>query len=810
MIRNYIKIAFRSLKKQPFFTMINMFGLAIGMAGSLLIALYIYDELSYDKMFADADRIYRIDTDIKFGGSERRSSEAAPPMAAALEQDFAKVESTVRFRDRGSILMRNSEESTNSKERGATFVDSTFFKVFGIELLSGDKETALKEANTLVLTKTVAEKHFGKENAIGKSVVLNNEDTYIVTGVIDDLPKNSFLRDHSVFMAMAGNVASREDIWGSLNFFTFVKLRPDTNLDNFQVQLDGMFEKYMVPWAQKVFPGITKASFEASGNYVRYYSMPLTDIHLYSDRNTEMSSNSSIQNVYILSFIGLFLIFLACVNFMNLSTAHSLKRAKEVGIRKTLGSNKRELIAQFLTESGLISFVSMLIAMIITLIALPFFNDLSGKSIVLPVANPLFWLIIISVTVLLGLLSGSYPAFFMSRFKPVDTLKGGSQNNVGGGAIRSTLVVFQFAVSVFLIVGTLVVFQQLEFIQNKDLGFEKEQVLLINDTYAAGDQLSSFKDEVLNLSAVQNATLSNFMPTPSGRSDSSFFQEGDSEQQNAIQMQEWGVDTDYLRTLGITLIAGRDFNKQSVADSSAVIINESALAYLKLDAQEVLGTRITEANGPNDIVPYTIIGVVKSFHYESMHQNIGAVGLFLNKSSGSMAIKLKSDDYSGVVSSIESLWKEQAPGQPFNYRFMDDAFNSTYDAEQRLGRIFIIFTTLSIFIACLGLFGLASFNAQKRTKEIGVRKVLGASVSQITFGLTTDFLKLVGIATAIALPLGWYVMNKWLQDFSYRIEISWEILVFSAVLVIIIAILTVSYQSIKAAIANPVKSLRTE
>lgn len=810
MFRNHIKIAFRSLKKQPFFTLINMFGLAIGMAGSLLIALYIYDELSYDKMFADADRIYRIDTDIKFGGSERKSSEAAPPMAAAMEQDFAEVESTVRFRNLGHILMRSSEESTNSKERGATFVDSTFFRVFGIDLLYGNQRTALREVNTLVLTKSVAEKHFGKKNAIGQSLLLNNEDTYIVTGIIDDLPKNSFLKDHSVFMAMAGNIGSQEDIWGSLNYFTFVKLSPDTNLDNFQVQLSGMFEKYMVPWAQKVFPGITKASFEASGNYVRYYTMPLTDIHLYSDRNTELSSNGSIQNVYILSFIGLFLIFLACVNFMNLSTAHSLKRAKEVGIRKTLGSNKKELITQFLTESGLISFVSMLLALIITFIALPFFNDLSNKSIVLPITNPLFWMIIISATVVLGLFSGSYPAFFMSRFKPVDTLKGGGQNNAGGGAVRSTLVVFQFAVSVFLIVGTLVVFYQLEFIQNKDLGFNKEQVLLINDTYAAGDQLSSFKEEVLQLSAVQSATLSNFMPTPSSRADSSFFQEGDTEQQNAIQMQEWGVDPDYIRTLSLELIEGRDFNNQSVADSSAVIINESALKHLNLDAQKALGTRITEVNGPDDIMLYTIIGVVKNFHYESMYEPIGAVGLFLNKSSGSMAIKLKSDHYSAVISSIESLWKKQAPGQPFNYRFMDDAFNTTYDAEQRLGRIFIIFTTLSIFIACLGLFGLASFNAQKRTKEIGVRKVLGASVSQITLGLTTDFLKLVAIATAIALPLGWYVMNLWLQDFSYRIQISWEILAFAAFLVIIIAILTVSYQSIKAAIANPVKSLRTE
>ncbi|MFT5890993.1 MAG: putative ABC transport system permease protein [Dokdonia sp.] len=810
MIKNYLKIAFRSLKKQPFFTFINTFGLAIGMAGGLLIAMYIYDELSYDKMFADADRIYRINTDIKFGGAEIKASEAAPPMAAAMKQDFPEVESTVRFRDRGSMLVRSSDKTDNTKELGVTFVDSTFFEVFGIELLVGDERTALKEANTLVLTKTVAEKHFGEGNALGKSLLLDNNNTYIVTGVIEDLPKNSFLRDHSIFMAMAGNERSRETGWGSNNYYTFIKLIPETNIDNFQVQLQGMFDKYMMPWAQTVFPGITKESFKASGNYVRYHTMPLTDIHLYSKRQPEMSPNSSIQNVYILSFIGLFLIFLACVNFMNLSTAHSLKRAKEVGIRKTLGSNKTELISQFLTESGLISFFSMVLAIIITLIALPFFNDLSGKSISMPFTNPLFWLIILSITLLLGLFSGSYPAFFMSRFMPIDTLKGNGHSKAGGGNIRSTLVVFQFAVSVFLIVGTLVVFQQLEFIQNKELGFNKEQVLLINDTYGAGSQVDAFKEEVLKLSPVQSATLSNFLPTPSNRSSTSLFKEGAMQQEKAIQMQTWDVDHDYIRTLSLNLVAGRNFNKQSVADSTAIIINEATLSVLGLSAEEALGTRISRSIDLEDAVFYNIIGVVKDFHYESLRKNIGALGLFLNKSSGTMAIKLKSDDFSSVIASIEGIWKKQAPGQPFNYRFMDDAFNTTYNAEHRLGSIFIIFTILSIFIACLGLFGLASFNAQKKTKEIGVRKVLGASVRQITFGLTTDFLKLVAIATAIALPLGWYFMNIWLEDFSYRIQISWKILAFSAFLVIGIAILTVSYQSIKAAIANPVKSLRTE
>lgn len=810
MFRNYIKIAFRSLRNQPFFTLINTLGLAIGMAGGLLIALYIYEELNHDTMFADADRIYRIDMDIKFGGAEIKSGEVSPTMATTIQKDFAEVENTVRFRVRGSNLLRSSDKTVNIKELFTTYVDSTFFSMFGLELINGNEETALKMPNALVMTRTAAENHFGSVDVVGNSLLLNNNETYTVTGVMEDLPKNSFLKDYSIFMAMAGNVASRENIWGSNNYFTFVKLAPETRIDNFQVKLEGLVLKYVLPWAEKTFPGMTKESFEASGNYIKYHTIPLTAIHLYSENQIEMGETGTIQNVYILSFIGFFLIFLACVNFMNLSTAHSLKRAKEVGIRKTLGSNRIQLIVQFLTESGLVVFTSMVLAVIIAFIALPFFNDLAGRSIDIPFKEPLFYVTILLMTVILGLFSGSYPAFVLSRFIPVDTLKGNGFKNGSKWNIRSVLVVFQFGVSVFLIVGTLVVFQQLEFIQSKDLGFDKEQVLVIHDTYSAGEQLSVFKQDVLNMSAVKSATISSFLPTPSSRSSSSFFRDNATGQEHAIQMQTWDVDDDYLKTLSLKLIAGRDFNNQSAADSTAVIINESTLENLGLSADEALGIRITEEVDLEDPQFYQVIGVIKDFHYESLRKNIGALGLFMDRSTGSMAVKLKTDDFARVIANIETAWGKRAPGQPFNYRFMDDAFDISYKEERRLGSIFIVFTSLSIFIACLGLFGLAAFNAQKRTKEIGVRKVLGASTYQITIGLTTDFLKLVAIATLIALPLGWYFMNIWLEDFSYRIEIGWETLGFSAFLVISIAILTVSYQSVKAALANPVKSLRTE
>lgn len=810
MLKNYLKIAWRSLKKQLFFTFLNTFGLAIGMAGALLISLYIYDELSFDRMFADADRIYRIDADIKFGGAEIDASQTSAPMAGTLKRDFPQVESTVRFRDQGSMLLRKSDAEDNIKELQTTFADSTFFDFFGIKLLFGDINTALTQPNTLVLTKTAAEKHFPMEDALGQSMVLNNTDTYTVAGVIDDLPKNSFLREHSVFMAMAGLADSREDLWGNTNYYTFIKLIPTAKAEDFQTPLESILENYLLPWAQQVFPGITMESFAASGNYYRYHTMPLTDIHLHSNRQSEMSANSSIQNVYILSFIAFFLIVLASVNFMNLSTAHSLKRAKEVGIRKTLGSKKFDLIRQFLMEAGLISFISLLLALIFAFATLPIFNRLAAKAISIPYGSPFFWLALLSATLLLGLFSGSYPAFFMSRFMPVKTLKGGGQESVRGIGIRNALVVFQFTVSVLLIIATLVVFQQLNFIQGKNLGFEKEQIVVVDDTFAAGNHVNTFKEEVLKLSQVENATLSSFLPTPSARSNTSFFREGSREQENAIQMQIWRVDEDYIPTLNMELVTGRNFDNRFGNDSSAVIINESALPVLGVEAKEALGLRISQDIESETPEYYTVVGVVRNFHYESLREDIGALCLSMGPSSGNMAVKLSPSDFSKTVSSIEGIWKKLAPGQPFSYRFMDDSFNTVYDAEQRLGSIFMVFSILSILIACLGLFGLATFNAQKRTKEIGVRKVLGATVGQISYRLTTDFLKMVALAIAISLPIGWYTMSKWLEDFSYRIEVQWWMLLTAAFIAITIAVVTVSYQSIKAAVVNPVKSLRTE
>ena len=810
MFKNNLKIAWRSLKKQPFFTFLNIFGLAIGMAGGILVSLYIYDELSYDKMFVDADRIYRINGDLKFGGNIRNFAVVTAPMADAVKSDIPEVELTTRFRTVGSMLLKKTGSVVNVKETHATYVDETFFSMFGIDLLVGDPTSALKSPNTLILTKTAAKKHFDIDNALEQTLVLNNGDTYTVTGVIEDFPENSFLRDYGVFMSMKGYGDAWVTNWAGNNFQTYIKLTPGTAANDIQERLQAIVGRYVIPGIQEVFPGINEEQLIASGSYLNFSTIALKDIRLHSNRSAEMNPNNSIQNVYILFFIALFLIVLASVNFMNLSTSGSLKRAKEVGVRKTLGSNKGALRVQFLTESGLIALGSMALAIFLAWSVMPLFNQLSDKSLKIPFTDPLFWGCTLLATVLLGLLSGSYPAFFMSKFMPVKVLKGSTGSNVGGAKVRNALVVFQFAISVFLIISTLVVYQQLRFIQSKDLGFSKDQVLLINDAYAAGEQLQSFKQQVKQLGGVQNASLSSFYPTPSNRSDETFNREGALGGEHSISMQDWEVDYDYISVMGLEIIAGRDFDRSFGTDSTAIIINEAALKLFGMEPEEAIGMRVTKVMEGGNTPFSTVIGIVKNFHYRSLRDDIDALSMSLGNYANGMAVKLSAGDFGATIAQIENIWKQVAPGQPFSYNFMDEAFNSTYRSERRLGQIFVVFTILSILIACLGLFGLATFNAERRIKEIGVRKVLGASVGQITYRLTTDFLKMVGVAILISLPIGWYVMNKWLEDFSYRIEIGFEIFALAAFLAIVVAVLTISYQSIKAALVNPVKSLRTE
>ncbi|WP_422082859.1 ABC transporter permease [Ulvibacterium sp.] len=810
MFKNYLKIAWRNLVKQPFFTGLNLFGLAVGIAAVILIGLYIHDELRYDTMFADADRIYRLDADTKFGGKAETIANVSGPMAAAILQDIPTVESVVRFRDNWDLLVRPEGADAYIKEQSTCYVDTTFFDFFGITLLRGDKKTALSNPNTMVMTRSTAQKFFPEVDAVGQTVKIDNNITATITGIIEDLPKNSFLRDRGIFMAMAGYEASRGNQWGNFNFYTLIKLRSDARIEDVKIGMDKMIDDYLMPFVQQFFPGMDRTQFEASGNYVKYGATPLQKVHLYSNIDVEFSPNGDIKNVYVLGVIGLFLLILACVNFINLSTAFSLKRAKEVGIRKTLGSARKGLIAQFIMESALITLGALVLGLLLALLGIPLFNQLAEKELAVPVTSYAFWGALITLMAFLTLSAGSYPAFFMSRFNPVKVLKGQGNKDIGGSGLRNALVVFQFAISLLLIVSTLVVYEQLNYMTEKDLGYDKEQVLVVHNVFSLAQKKQAFKQEVKQLAGVSNATISSYLPTPSSRSDNTFLQAEDQSQEKAINMQEWDVDEDYIATVGLQLIAGRNFNPtQFPTDSTAMIINEKTVELLGTGPEEALGKQFVTNLGSGELA--TVIGVIRNFNFETLRNQVDALSMQLSSNGGNLAIKLHSGKQaSKIVGEVERMWNKTVPTLPFEYSFMDDSFNRTYDADRRLGKIFIAFTVLSILIACLGLFGLAAFNAQKRVKEIGVRKVLGASVGQIAYRLSFDFLKLVAIAIGIALPLGWIIMDRWLEDFAFRINIPWWALLLSGLLAVTIALFTVSYQSIKAALANPVKSLRTE
>jgi putative ABC transport system permease protein len=511
--------------------------------------------------------------------------------------------------------------------------------------------------------------------------------------------------------------------------------------------------------------------------------------------------------VYIFSAIALFILFLACINFMNLTTARSANRAREVGIRKVLGTQRKDLMLQFLTESTLMVLLSLIIAIAITYFVLPLFNTIAGKAISMDLLfSPLVLPLLVALPFLVGLLAGSYPAFYLSFFRPIEVLKGKLSSGRGNGKLRSSLVVFQFATAIILIVGTIVVYSQLRYIQQKDLGFKKDQVVIVNDAYALGSKVDAFKNEMLQQPGVITGTLSAYLPVNSSRNDNSYSRVPVPDSKNGFNMQSWFIDYDYISTMGMEMKTGRNFSKDYGTDSSAVIINETAAQFL--NHSDPLGKKIYTLDSKP--VPYTVIGVVKNFHFESLHATVAPLALFLRRSTGIVSFKVKARNIPVVLKTLETKWKRMAPGIPFSYRFMDDSFAEMYESEQRAGKIALIFSILAIVIACLGLFGLATFIAEQRTKEIGIRKVLGASVNGIVQLLSRDFMRLVIIAFVIATPVAWWAMKNWLQDFAYRMDLSWWIFPLAGLVAVVIALVTVSFQAIKAAIANPIKSLRTE
>lgn len=809
MLRNYIKIAWRNFLKNKAFSLINVSGLAIGLTCFLLIGLYVLDELNYDHFHTKADRIYRINSDLVIGGTELHLPTTSDMMGQTLKKDYPTIENYTRiYNSNGGKLIKLEEDFIS--EGDVAHVDSTFFDVFAFQAIEGDLHTALAEPNTTVITKSMALKYFGTTKALGKSIETDEQGStlYRVTAVMEDMPLNSHFRFDFLF-----SMANVDYDWGRFtnhNFHTYVLLQEGVSAGEVEAVFPEYIHNYVLPDVRQVMDVNSLEEFEKAGNRLQYSLIPLTDIHLHSNRGIEFSAGGDIQNVYIFSFVALFILIIACVNFMNLTTARSAGRAREVGVRKVLGTEKKNLVFQFLTESIATVSLAFLISLGLVYLVLPLFNGVAAKTVgVAHLFTPTVLPFLIALPLLVGILAGSYPAFFLSGFQPILVLKGMLSTKGSNKSLRSALVVFQFCISIVLIVVTIVVYQQLQYIQTKNLGFNKEEVLIINGTYVLGDNKEAYKNELLKLSGVQSGSYSSFLPvTSSSRSDQTFSTEAVMTSENMFNMQRWRIDHDYIPTMGMELMAGRNFSRDFGNDTMNVIINQSAANLMGYE--DPIGQKLYGTDDSSQPISYTIIGVVKNFHFESLKKNISPLCFFLRKSDYLLSLRVKAADIPAIVRQAEDNWRQMAPGKPFSYRFLDDSFDEMYRAEQRIGKLAVLFSVLAIFIVCLGLFGLTTYMAEQRIKEIGVRKVLGSSVTGIVRVFSADFIKLVLIALAIAIPLSWYFMDMWLQDFAYRISIQWWVFAAAGILAVVIALVTVSFQAIKAATADPAKSLRTE
>ncbi|NMM50112.1 ABC transporter permease [Marinigracilibium pacificum] len=819
MWKNYLKIAFRNLWNTKFYSLINIFGLAIGIACCIMIVLYILDEVSYDKHFKHSERIYRTTNEVSFGGNYSHYAVTPAPMASALVEDYPYVEVAGRFRTWGDYLVKVNEDDQNVKEKEVVFADSSIFNVFSIPFIQGDANKVLKEPYTVVISESVAKNYFNTTDVVGKHLIFDNENKYRIDGVIEDLPENTHF-DFNIYLSLLERGESKSDHWLSNNFHTYFRLKEGVDVKKFESQIrEDLLYKYIGPQITNLL-GTTYDDLEAQGNFLKYHIQPLEDIHLYSEVGIELGQNGDIKYVYIFITVAIIILLIACINFINLSTSRSIKRSKEVGIRKTLGSQKRQLVIQFLVESLMISFFALIIGLIIVEITLPLFNHSFDKHIVSDYFHrPILSGILIFILILTGLVAGSYPALRLSSYKPVDVLKGIKITGKGSFTLRNFLVVGQFAISIILIIGTLVIVGQLNYIQNKKLGFEKDRVLIIKDVWGLNDQAKVFKKKVNDLANVEYTSLTSFLPVEGyARSDNMHWRNGvNPDPQTSVSMQTWWTDGDYFNTLGLEIISGRAFDTNKPADSATVLLNESAIDMFGFEGDPV-GQYIhtfayDDEKGQVDkenILAYKVIGVVKNFHFNSMKQTITALGIFNGENYGTLMVKMKSDDYKNTLSNIKKLWSGFTKNQPFQYSFLDDDFESMYVAEQRVKSLMLVFSGLAIFVACLGLFGLSAFTAEKRFKEIGVRKVMGAETNQVVVMLLSGFMKLVFVAYIIGVPIAWFAMKRWLEDFAYKTEISPKIILLALVPALIIALVTVSFQSIKAALSDPVKALRTE
>ncbi len=805
MFKNYLKIAFRNLQKQKFYAFINILGLTIGIAASLLIIAYIADELSFDRFHEKADNIYRVGTRAVISGQTSELATNCAPFASTVVSEFPEVDEAIRLDLQTEVIVTLGDKSFTEKR--LLLADSNFFKVFSFDLLQGDPDLALKDPYKVVLTESMATKYFGytgrgDSSPIGKSLKIGDSNVE-VTGIAADPPGNS----HLVFDIIASlNSSDRafESEWSSNNLYTYIVLNPKADWKALESKFSTLIEKYIGPEIEK-YLGFGLQKFREQGGDYGYFLQPITDIHLKSKLHGEISTNGDIIYLYIFGVIALFIVTIACINFMNLSTARSANRAKEVGIRKAAGAGRIGLVYQFLTESILFSLISTILALGLIFVLLPSFNDLAGKEISLSLLlNGSILSGLAIVIILIGLFAGSYPSLYLTSFKPADVLKGKIRAGFKSSGIRSTLVIFQFTISIGLIVSTLIVYKQLNMMQTRNLGFDKENVLVINNVSELGNHRQAFKNELKNYNGIINVSSSTALPPYIGN-NTVFKVLGENEKEQLLRW--YWADWDHLETLDIKLKSGRYFSEDFPSDSSAIILNETAMKVIGWDNHE--NQKLLSFRYSVEGEEMNVIGVIKDFNFESLKSSIKPMAIVLG-SGNLISARLAPGDVREKIALIESKWKQYAPDSPFEYSFMDENLAQLYGSEERLSRIFILFTSLAIIIACLGLLGLATFTAEQRSKEIGIRKVLGATVSQVIVLMSRDFTRLVVISFVLAIPLAYLFMSKWLEGFAYKVDIGIISFVAGGLASLLIAWLTVSYQSFKAAAANPVDSLRSE
>jgi putative ABC transport system permease protein len=806
MFKNLITHSLRSFKRQRSYVIINVLGLSIGIACSLLIALFVINEAGYDRYNKKKDRIVRIVLTGKIGGQEIVGAYTCPPIGPTMAREFPEVEDFLRMNGWGPTVIEYNKQTFT--EEHFIEADSSFFDFFSIPVIKGDKENLLNSPRKVALSESTAKKIFGNENPIDKSIKIGSDSVrYTVSGVFGDIPANTHF-EANILGSFMTNPRSAGTVWMSNSFSTYLLLKPNTNYLDVNAKITALLEKYVGPEVQR-FMGITLSDFLAQGNRYGYFLQPLTKVHLDTSIRQQFKDASDPKFLWIFGCIALLIVLIAAINFMNLSTAQSARRAKEVGIKKIGGSTKGMLITQFLTESFILTFLSLILAVIIVKVSLPYFSDLLGISLELKLLSSMFTIpALFLFALLVGLLAGSYPAFFLSSFSPYEVLKGEVKSSMKNGRLRKVLVVFQFTVSILLIIGTIIMYRQISFMLNKDVGFDKENLIVINRAGALGNKVRSFKESVKKIPGVLNIASSTAVPGRNnnnngygieGRKDESF-----------LLMTNW-IDYDYIDTYGMTIVDGRNFNESYTTDQEACLVNESTIKDFNIT--DISQTRFMQPRDSGRFNYRQITGVVKNFNFESLRNPIQPYIFQFKRDEilwGYLTVKLNGQNIAQTINEIEKVWKEYLADDPLQYYFLDEDFEQMYSQEKQNAQMAVIFSILAMFIAGLGLFGLTSFTVEQRTKEIGVRKAMGSSMAGIYFVISKEIMVLVTISAIISWPLIYYIAGNWLENFYYRISLGFLSFLAGLAIALSIALLTISYRVLQAARVNPAQSLKYE